>query len=128
MMKLRTVLLTAAALAAAACIGDLGLKEDTSIMGADLPPGPTLAATRGKAYSGQEVAAHNKQGDCWLVLHGKVYDITKFIPFHPGGNAILQGCGKDATTLFETRTMGSGTPHSSDARDMADRYYAGKLK
>jgi len=104
------------------------LKEDTNLMGVDLPPGPPPAVTRGAGYSGQEVAAHNLQDNCWLVIHGRVYDVTRFIPFPPGGNAILQGCGKDATRLFETRAMGSGTPHSSDARETAERYYAGSLK
>ena len=80
-----------------------------------------------KTYTVEEVSSHSSENDCWIVIHGKVYDVTSFISQHPGGNAILQGCGKDATELFETRPMGSGTPHSEDAREKLPYYYIGEL-
>jgi cytochrome b involved in lipid metabolism len=76
----------------------------------------------------QELSEHSKVSDCWIALDGKVYGVTDFIKTHPGGNALLEGCGKDATELFETRPMGSGTPHSEDARDLLPNYYIGDLK
>lgn len=75
----------------------------------------------------EEVAQHNNADDCWTVIHGEVFDITKAIGRHPGGEAILQGCGIDATELFETRPMGSGTPHSEMARENLDNFYLGDL-
>ncbi len=30
----------------------------------------------------EEIADHNVQGDCWLLIHNKVYDVSKFK--HPG--------------------------------------------
>jgi len=78
-------------------------------------------------YSLEEVAAHDNQDDCWLVIDNKVYDVTDFVSNHPGGEAILQGCGIDATTLFNTRPMGSGTPHSDQARDNLSNFYIGDL-
>ncbi|KAI9497419.1 FMN-dependent dehydrogenase-domain-containing protein [Zychaea mexicana] len=49
-----------------------------------------------------EVAQHNKQDDLWIIIHGKVYDLTKFLPEHPGGqNIILKYAGKDGTRAFE---------------------------
>jgi cytochrome b involved in lipid metabolism len=79
-------------------------------------------------YSLEEIATHNSENDCWLLIGGKVYDVSAFIPMHPGGSAILGGCGKDATELFETRPMGSGTPHSQNARERREGYYAGDLE
>ena len=49
----------------------------------------------------EEVQQHASVDDCWIVLQGKVYDITPYIPFHPGGKyQILRAKGKDATELF----------------------------
>ena len=79
------------------------------------------------AYTLAQVAAHATADDCWLAISGKVYDVTDFIPGHPGKDAILQGCGKDATTLFEERPMGSGTPHSDTARGRLPDFYIGDL-
>jgi len=79
------------------------------------------------SYSLDEVSMHSVKGDCWLAIHGKVYDISKFNS-HPGGSAILEGCGKDATELFETRPMGSKTPHSQNAKKLLDKYYIGNLE
>mmetsp|Transcript_19611 Transcript_19611/g.36052 ORF Transcript_19611/g.36052 Transcript_19611/m.36052 type:complete len:239 (+) Transcript_19611:4044-4760(+) len=48
----------------------------------------------------EEVAQHNKAGDVWIVIKGKVYDITQYVPYHPGGDIILTAAGSDGTTLF----------------------------
>lgn len=40
--------------------------------------------------------------DVWVILHGKVYDLTKFLPEHPGGQKIiLKYAGQDATDAFD---------------------------
>lgn len=40
--------------------------------------------------------------DLWIVIHGKVYDLTKFLPEHPGGpRIILKYAGQDATDAFD---------------------------
>jgi cytochrome b involved in lipid metabolism len=31
----------------------------------------------------QDVARHKTQDDVWLAIHGKVYDVTKFLDEHP---------------------------------------------
>ena len=33
----------------------------------------------------QEIAKHAHEDDIWIVVNGKVYDVTKFAPNHPGG-------------------------------------------
>ena len=32
-----------------------------------------------KAYSFKDVAEHNSPGDLWIVIHSKVYDVSKFV-------------------------------------------------
>jgi predicted heme/steroid binding protein len=78
-------------------------------------------------YTMEEVAKHDNKDDCWLVINGKVYDVTEFNQ-HPGGDAILEGCGQDATELFNTRPMGSGTPHSENARGYLTNWEIGTLQ
>lgn len=123
-------LFTAAVLAAAACMGDYNTREQRFARTAVLvreDEAPVKAADK-KPRGMSEVERHASENSCWLVIDGKVYDVTKFIPFHPGGSAILQGCGKDATKLFETRPTGSGTAHSSYARETAVKYAIGDVK
>jgi len=76
----------------------------------------------------EEVAVHDNKEDCWLVINDKVYEVTSFIAKHPGGEAILQGCGKDATVLFKTRPMGSDTEHSEKAYKFLETLYLGDLE
>ncbi|KAI0470258.1 FMN-dependent dehydrogenase [Xylaria cf. heliscus] len=52
--------------------------------------------------SGPEVAKHDSKESCWVVIHGKAYDVTEFLPEHPGGmKIILKYAGKDATEEFD---------------------------
>jgi cytochrome b involved in lipid metabolism len=83
----------------------------------DEEPIGTIAKT---GFTAAEVAEHSTADDCWLILDGKVYEVTEFIPSHPGGKAILKGCGKDATQMF------AGHPESAKA--MKEKYYIGDLK
>ncbi|MCJ1370956.1 Cytochrome b2, mitochondrial precursor [Loxospora ochrophaea] len=51
---------------------------------------------------GDEVGKHNNREDCWVIIHGKAYDVTEFMPEHPGGpEIILKFAGKDATETYE---------------------------
>ncbi|KAK1237773.1 hypothetical protein MKX07_003609 [Trichoderma sp. CBMAI-0711] len=52
--------------------------------------------------TGEEVAKHNSEKSCWVIIHGKAYDVTEFLPEHPGGEEIiLKYAGKDATEEFD---------------------------
>ncbi len=74
----------------------------------------------------EEIANHKDATSCWMVVEGNVYDVTSFIPNHPGGEQILLGCGKDATEMFNTRPN-DGTSHSNRARQMLDGLQIGVL-
>ncbi|EEQ39131.1 hypothetical protein CLUG_03259 [Clavispora lusitaniae ATCC 42720] len=48
-----------------------------------------------------ELKKHSSQGDCWTSINGKVFNITPYINFHPGGvDEIMKCAGKDGTMLF----------------------------
>lgn len=53
-----------------------------------------------------EVVKHDKRDSCWVVVDGLVYDVTHYVPFHPGGKKILLGAGKDSTDLFRKLKLG----------------------
>jgi L-lactate dehydrogenase (cytochrome) len=54
--------------------------------------------------STDELAKHSSTSDCWVAFEGKAYDITEFLPQHPGGvNAIARHCG---TQKFEEAFKG----------------------
>ncbi|OJA17931.1 hypothetical protein AZE42_03489 [Rhizopogon vesiculosus] len=56
-------------------------------------------------FTFDEVAQHNKEGDLWVVIDSKVYDLSRFANLHPGGASVLYAggvgkSGKDATQVF----------------------------
>merc|ERR1719271_419310 len=60
---------------------------------------PAAAAAQ---FSLDDVASHNNKADCWVVLHGRVLDVTDFLKDHPGGElAIITFAGKDAAAEFD---------------------------
>lgn len=73
-------------------------------------PAPAAAAAaapaagkkdRSKVWTKEDVAKHNSEKDCWVIVNGQVLDVTSFLKDHPGGKkAILLFAGKDATEEF----------------------------
>ena len=70
-----------------------------------------------------EVSKHNKEEDCWIVIRGKVYNVTEFIEEHPGGEGVLIAYGgTDCTEQFES------VIHSQAASEIMKELYVGDLQ
>ncbi|GAP89592.2 putative cytochrome b2 [Rosellinia necatrix] len=51
---------------------------------------------------GAEVARHNTKADCWVVINGKVWDVSEFLDAHPGGAGVIATySGQDATEAYD---------------------------
>ncbi|EIE24572.1 cytochrome b5 [Coccomyxa subellipsoidea C-169] len=71
-----------------------------------------------RSFTLEEVSKHNKKEDAWIVVNGKVYDITAHIMNHPGWEcacgistvlAIMRVLGTDCSEEFdEVHTAGGG--------------------
>ncbi|KAI0997566.1 hypothetical protein K3495_g10624 [Podosphaera aphanis] len=76
-----------------------------------------------KEYTYTDVSEHNSKEDLYMVINEKVYDVTKFLDEHPGGEEVmLDAAGQDATEAFED------VGHSDEAREILDRMTVGSLK
>ncbi|KAF9159134.1 hypothetical protein DFQ26_006897 [Actinomortierella ambigua] len=52
-------------------------------------------------YTLNDLKQHRTPEDAWTALNGIVYNITPYLPFHPGGEKELLRCaGRDGTRLF----------------------------
>ncbi|XP_009628358.1 cytochrome b5 [Nicotiana tabacum] len=79
---------------------------------------PTLT----KLFTMEEASQHNTKDDCWVVIDGKVYDVSSYLDEHPGGDdVVLSATGKDATDEFED------AGHSKDARELMEKFFIGEL-
>lgn len=75
-----------------------------------------------KYFKKSEVAKHADIDDVWMIIHGKVYDVTSIMTTHPGGIECLFGCaGVDATAAFDD------VSHSDYAHDMIKPCYLGEI-
>merc|ERR1712216_416724 len=80
----------------------MGYEESMNAGGAAAPVAAAAGGGGGGGgYTMEDVAKHNTKQSCWVVLDGKVLDVTSFLSEHPGGElAILTFAGKDATEEF----------------------------
>lgn len=70
--------------------------------GQPVPATPSTPATpTASGITSAEVATHASRASCWSTINGNVYDLTSWIPKHPGGeSAILSLCGTDGSRKF----------------------------
>ncbi|XP_047997780.1 nitrate reductase [NAD(P)H]-like isoform X6 [Leguminivora glycinivorella] len=75
-----------------------------------------------KVITRAEVKKNRSRRNLWLIIHDDVYDVTKFLEEHPGGeDTLLDAAGSDATQAFED------VGHSEDARELLKQYKIGSL-
>jgi predicted heme/steroid binding protein len=66
-------------------------------------PSPSITSRDGQ-YTMAQVAEHATAASCWSAINGDVYDLTTWIPQHPGGaNAVRSICGTDGSAGFNSR-------------------------
>merc|ERR1712014_71931 len=74
------------------------------------------AVEESRYVSMDEVARHNTPDDCWVILHGNVYNLTEFAKRHLGGmELITRLAGKDGTEAF-SRVHGESILSGLDTR------------
>ncbi|OAX43268.1 cytochrome b5 [Rhizopogon vinicolor AM-OR11-026] len=66
-----------------------------------------------KVVTYEELKQNSTKKSLYVLIHSQVYDVTKFIDEHPGGDdVILAEAAKDATQAFED------VGHSDEAREL----------
>ena len=56
-----------------------------------------------KEITNDALLQHSSEKDCWVAIHGDVYDLTEFAGEHPAGaESIYVLCGTDGTGAFQT--------------------------
>ncbi|MED6182977.1 nitrate reductase NADH 2 [Stylosanthes scabra] len=77
--------------------------------------------TASKMFSMSEVKKHNTPDSTWIIVHGHVYDCTRFLKEHPGGSdSILINAGSDCTEEFDAI-------HSDKAKKLLEDFRIGEL-
>lgn len=80
---------------------------------------PTIPMSRLALHTG-----HRKDSRMWIGVHGGVYDVTDFLPMHPGGTLIVAAsAGLDATKTFHELAHDTNPEVSS----LLSKYFIGHL-
>jgi cytochrome b involved in lipid metabolism len=70
----------------------------------------------------EELKLHNKEDDIWVLVNGKVYDLSKFYKNHPGGPDVLEEFAgdKDGSKSF------NDAGHPKTAKQEMETYLIGE--
>ncbi|KAK4702526.1 hypothetical protein P7C70_g3701, partial [Phenoliferia sp. Uapishka_3] len=83
----------------------------------------TVDPKRSRIFTLEDVATHKTSKDCWIVHDNKIYDVTKFLYDHPGGDDyILSRAGTDITSSMADP---SEHIHSASAYEMLREFQVG---
>jgi len=71
----------------------------------------------------EQLVDHSTKDNLWVLVHGKVYNVSKFLDEHPGGDeVILAEAKQDATEAFED------VGHSDEARALLPGMFVGDFE
>nr|MCH9738324.1 cytochrome b5 domain-containing protein [Actinomycetes bacterium] len=109
------VLVSLAAITSTVLAGDSGAKAVWETRASESDVEPTVYSQESGAQDTgiplSEVALHSSVDDCWSAVDGNVYDLTKWISEHPGGNGPIESmCGVDSTEAFTGQHGGQNKP------------------
>jgi len=75
-----------------------------------------------RVFTREEVGKHNTLESGWIIIEKNVYNVTKWLDYHPGGKKVLiPVLGKDAS--FEFKTMN----HSPNAYEVLSQFLIGRV-
>ncbi len=92
---------------------DVSVTVDTSTSVTAAPVNPSFTL--------EDVSKHCSDTDRWIVVGGRVFNVTEFVATHPGGPEVFASGGPDFTESFEQ------IGHSEYAKSLLDKYYVGDL-
>mmetsp|Transcript_10169 Transcript_10169/g.22911 ORF Transcript_10169/g.22911 Transcript_10169/m.22911 type:complete len:227 (+) Transcript_10169:55-735(+) len=102
---------------------------NVSLRKEQLPTHIAPPVDRAPTFTMDDVAKHNTENDGWVVIDGKVYDITNFIKHHPGN-----WCGCQISTIIAIkRSLGTDCTeefheiHTRAAKSLVPQYFIGNL-
>ncbi len=79
-----------------------------------------------KVYTLGEVAQHRTAADCWMIIEGRVYDVTSYVPKHPKKYPLQDVCGQDVSEGWKTKGE-KQKPHSRKAHAFLEKMLIGRL-
>ena len=75
-----------------------------------------------KLVTFEELQNHRSRDDCWVLIHGKVYDMSDFIQKHPGGQKfILQNAGFDGSAQYDDAY------HTDEQQEQLQKFLVGNF-
>ncbi|GAB2295144.1 hypothetical protein Dimus_029318 [Dionaea muscipula] len=78
-----------------------------------------MEESKKKYITEEELRTHNKKGDLWISIQGKIYDVSEWVKQHPGGEEpLLNLAGQDVTDPFIAF-------HAASAWQRLDKFFTG---
>lgn len=95
----------------------------TTSLHAEAPPG-AKPRPKERLFRLSELKSHGKDAEkYWVVRGDRVYDITEWIPSHPGGEVIIRAAGSDVTPFWKIFTI----HQKKDVYEILEQYFIGKI-